>query len=74
MAGRTFPFTIFYVNEMGKSLPVQSKFTVPSAPKIPTGAIKIPTQTKAPKTVLCLKGAQTRTFAATSCPPGWKTA
>jgi len=74
MAGKTFPFTIFYVNEMGKSLPVQSKFTVPPAPKIPTGAIKIPTQTKAPKTVLCLKGAQTRTFAATSCPPGWKTA
>ena len=74
MAGKTFPFTIFLTNEVGKSLPVQSKFSIPAGPKIPTGTVKIPVQTKAPKTVLCLKGAQTRTFAATSCPPGWKTA
>jgi hypothetical protein len=74
MAGKTFPFTIFLANEAGKSLPVQSKFSIPAAPKIPSGTIKLPTQTKAPKTVLCLKGSQTRTFAANSCPPGWKSA
>jgi hypothetical protein len=72
MAGKTFPFTIYYANEAGKSQPVQGKLLVPAAPKIPTGTIKLPTQTKAPKTVLCLKGSQTRTFAANSCPPGWK--
>ena len=72
MAGKTFPFTIFLANTAGKSLPVQSKFSIPAAPKIPSGTIKLPTQTKAPKTVLCLKGSQTRTFAANSCPPGWK--
>ena len=74
MAGKTFPFTIFLANTAGKSLPVQSKFSIPAAPKIPSGTIKLPTQTKAPKTVLCLKGSQTRTFAANSCPPGWKSA
>jgi hypothetical protein len=74
MAGKTFPFTIYYANEAGKSQPVQGKLLVPAAAKIPTGTIKLPTQTKAPKTVLCLKGSQTRTFAANSCPPGWKSA
>ena len=74
MAGKTFPFTIFLANTAGKSLPVQSKFSIPAAPKIPSGSIKLPTQTKAPKTVLCLKGSQTRAFAANSCPPGWKSA
>ena len=74
MAGKTFPFTIYYANEAGKSQPVQGKLLVPAAPKIPSGTIKLPTQTKAPKTVLCLKGSQTRTFAANSCPPGWKSA
>lgn len=74
MAGKTFPFTIFLANETGKSQPVQGKLTVPSAPKIPSGSIKLPTQTKAPKTIFCVKGSQTRTFAAKACPPGWKTA
>jgi len=74
MAGKTFPFTIYFANEAGKSQPVQGKLAVPTAPKIPSGTIKLPTQTKAPKTVLCLKGSQTRTFAANSCPPGWKSA
>ena len=74
MAGKTFPFTIYYANEAGKSQPVQGKLLVPAAPKIPSGTIKLPTQTKAPKTVLCLKGSQTRTFAANGCPPGWKSA
>ncbi len=74
MGGKTFPFTIYFANEVGKSQPVQGKLFVPAAPKIPSGTIKLPTQTKAPKTVLCLKGSQTRTFAANSCPPGWKNA
>lgn len=74
MAGKTFPFTVYLANEAGKSEPVQSKLTVPAAPKIPSGAINIPSQTKAPKTIFCIKGSQTRTFAAKSCPPGWKNA
>ena len=74
MVGKTFPFTVYFSNEAGKSQPVQGKLNVPSAPAIPSGTIKLPTQTKAPKTVLCLKGSQTRTFAANSCPPGWKSA
>jgi len=74
MVGKTFPFTVYFLNEIGKSQPVQGKLNVPSAPQIPSGTIKLPTQTKAPKTVLCLKGSQTRAFAANSCPPGWKSA
>ena len=74
MAGKKLPVTIYLSNEAGDSKPVQTLIVIPSAPKIPSGTIKLPTQTKAPKTVLCLKGSQTRTFAANSCPPGWKSA
>lgn len=74
MAGKSFPFTVYLANEAGKSQPVQGKLSVPSAPKIPSGVINIPSQTKAPKTIFCIKGSQTRTFAAKSCPPGWKNA
>ena len=74
MAGKKLPVTIYLSNEAGDSKPVQTVIVIPSAPKIPSGTIKLPTQTKAPKTVLCLKGPQTRTFAANSCPPGWKSA
>jgi len=74
MDGKSFPFTVYLVNEAGKSEPVQGKLSVPFTPKIPSGVIKIPSQTKAPKTIFCIKGSQTRTFAAKSCPPGWKNA
>jgi len=74
MAGKKLPVTIYLSNEAGDSKPVQTVIVIPAAPKIPSGTIKLPTQTKAPKTVLCLKGSQTRTFAANSCPPGWKSA
>ena len=74
MAGKKLPVTIYLSNEIGDSQPVQTTIVVPSAPKIPSGSIKLPTQTKAPKTVFCVKGSQTRTFAASSCPPGWKNA
>jgi len=74
MAGRKLPVTIYVSNEVGDSQPTQTTIVVPSAPKIPSGTIKLPTQTKAPKTIFCIKGSQTRTFAAKSCPPGWKSA
>lgn len=74
MAGKKLPVTIYLSNEVGESQPVQTVIVVPAAPKIPSGTIKVPTATKAPKTIFCVKGAQTRTFAASSCPPGWKTA
>ena len=74
MAGKKLLVTIYLSNEAGDSKPVQTVIVVPAAPKIPSGTIKLPTQTKAPKTVLCLKGSQTRAFAANSCPPGWKSA
>jgi hypothetical protein len=74
MAGKKLPVTIYLSNEVGDSQPVQTTIVVPSAPKILSGTIKLPTQTKAPKTIFCVKGSQTRTFAAKSCPPGWKTA
>ncbi len=74
MAGKKLPVTIYLSNEVGDSQPVQTVIIVPAAPKIPSGSIKLPTQTKAPKTIFCVKGSQTRTFAAKACPPGWKTA
>jgi hypothetical protein len=74
MAGKTFPYTVYFQNEVGKSQPVQSKLVVPAAPKIPSGTFNLPEQTTAPRTIFCVKGSQTRTFAAKSCPPGWKNA
>ena len=74
MAGKKLPVTIFLSNDVGDSQPVQTVITVPSTPKIPSGTIKIPTDTNAPKTIFCVKGSQTRTFAASKCPPGWKNA
>jgi hypothetical protein len=74
MAGKKLPVTIYLSNDVGDSQPVQTVITVPSAPKIPSGTIKIPTDTNAPKTIFCVKGSQTRTFAASKCPPGWKNA
>jgi hypothetical protein len=32
MGGKTFPFTIYFANEVGKSQPVQGKLFVPAAP------------------------------------------
>ena len=72
MAGKNLAVTIYLANEIGESQPVQTTIVVPSPPKIPTGSVKLPTQSKAPKTIFCSKGSQTRTFAASSCPPGWK--
>jgi hypothetical protein len=74
MAGKTFSYTVYFQNEVGKSQPVQNKLVVPAAPKIPSGTFKIPSQTTAPRTIFCVKGSQTRTFAASKCPPGWKNA
>ena len=72
MAGKRLPVTIYLSNQAGDSLPAQITILVPAAPKLPSGTIKLPTQTKAPKTIFCIKGPQTRTFAASNCPPGWK--
>jgi hypothetical protein len=74
MAGKKLPVTIYLSNEIGESKPVQSIITVPSPTKISTGTVKIPSQTSTTKTIFCVKGSQTRTFAASKCPPGWKTA
>ena len=74
MAGKTFSYTVYFQNEVGKSQPVQNKLVVPAAPKIPSGTFKIPSQNTAPRTIFCVKGSQTRTFAASKCPPGWKNA
>jgi hypothetical protein len=72
MAGKTFPFTIYYENDAGKSAPAAGKISVPAIPKITIDAPKFPTSPGATNTVFCLKGSISRTFAAKSCPPGWK--
>ena len=72
MAGKTFPFTVYYENDAGKSAPAAGKISIPSIPKITIDAPKFPTSPGASNTVFCLKGSISRTFAAKSCPPGWK--
>jgi hypothetical protein len=72
MAGKTFPFTVYYENDAGKSAPAAGKISIPAIPKIKIEAPKFPTPQDATSTVFCLKGSISRTFAAKSCPPGWK--
>jgi hypothetical protein len=72
MAGKTFPFTVFFENEAGKSPPATSKISIPGIPGISAGGIKIPETKAVPNTVFCTKGTISRTFAAKVCPPGWK--
>ena len=72
MAGKSFPFTVYFENEAGKSPPATGKISIPGIPSIPSGEIKIPDSKAVPNTVFCIKGAISRTFAAKTCPPGWK--
>lgn len=72
MAGKTFPFTVYLENDAGKSAPTAGKISVPGIPKITIAAPKVPSQQGAANTVFCLKGSISRTFAAKTCPPGWK--
>lgn len=72
MAGKTFPFTVYYENDAGRSAPAAGKISIPAIPKITIDAPKFPTSPGATSTVFCLKGSISRTFAAKSCPPGWK--
>ena len=72
MAGKTYPYTVFFANDIGKSAAVQGKISVPGLPKISTEGLTIPGRTAVGKTILCSKGSQARSFVAKSCPPGWK--
>lgn len=74
MAGKKLPVFIYLANDAGESSPVQTSISVPSAPKTPTKIAPTPTKPVTPKTVFCVKGSQTRAFAAKNCPPGWKSA
>ena len=71
MAGKKFPVTIYFANELGDSKPLEATLVIPSPPKspsVPNVAIKPPTTQE---TVICVFGNQTRAFAGKSCPPGW---
>lgn len=72
MAGKTLPYTVYFENEAGKSPPATSKISVPGIPNISSGGIKMPDAKAVPNTVFCTKGTISRTFAAKTCPPGWK--
>ena len=69
MAGKKLAVNIYFANEAGESKPVQTVIQVPS---IPTAGFAQPNQMKIPNTIFCNKGSISRTFAAKSCPPGWK--
>lgn len=71
MAGKRYPVTIYLANEKGDSKPLNATLVIPAAPKapsLPSGATNLP---KAPETVICSRGSQTRAFAGDKCPPGW---
>jgi hypothetical protein len=72
MAGKTFPFTVYFENDAGKSAPASGKLSIPAVPRIKIEAPKLPTPKDVSTTVFCLKGSISRTFAAKTCPPGWK--
>lgn len=69
MAGKKLVVNLFLANDAGESQPSQVIIDVPS---IPGASFALPAKPKVPNTIFCTKGSITRTFAATSCPPGWK--
>ena len=69
MAGKKLVVSLFFANEAGESRPAQAIIDVPA---IPTSGFARPNQVKVPNTIFCTKGSISRTFAAKSCPPGWK--
>ncbi len=69
MAGKKIVVNLFLANDAGESQPSQVIIDIPS---IPGASFALPTKPKVPNTIFCTKGSITRTFAATSCPPGWK--
>lgn len=69
MTGKKLVVNLFLANDAGESEPSQVVIDVPS---LPGASFAIPTKPKVPNTVFCTKGSISRTFAATSCPPGWR--
>lgn len=69
MAGKKLVISLYFSNEAGESQPAQATIDVPS---IPISGFARPNQAKVPNTIFCNKGSISRTFAAKSCPPGWK--
>ena len=69
MAGKKLVVSLYFSNEAGESQPAQAIIEVPA---IPTSGFARPNQVKVPNTIFCTKGSISRTFAAKSCPPGWK--
>jgi hypothetical protein len=69
MAGKKLVVSLYFSNEAGESQPAQAIIDVPA---IPTSGFARPNQVKVPNTIFCTKGSISRTFAAKSCPPGWK--
>jgi hypothetical protein len=81
MAGKTAQIAIYLTNAAGPSAPLAGQVTLP--PVIPSGSDTGPqstphsqqTNAAAPgasaSTVKCRKGPTSRTFTASTCPPGW---
>lgn len=72
MAGKNYPVTIFLKNSVGESKPLNATLRIPAAPKAPSIPSGVTVPTKAPETILCKRGSQTRAFAGNKCPPGWE--
>lgn len=69
MAGKRYPIVIYLSNSKGDSRPLEGTLAIPAIKK---PAVKTaPKKPTTPKTVICSRSSQTRTFAGTKCPPGW---
>lgn len=70
-SGKSADIQVISTKDGQNSDPLKRTVKIPVSQKVPT-IVKVPTK-PAPtiKTVICKKGAQTRTFAGKSCPPGW---
>lgn len=69
MIGKKYNVTIFLRNNKGESKPLISILSIPGATKKISSPI--PSKISTPKTVICVRNTQARTFEGTLCPPGW---
>ena len=71
MVGKKYAVTIFLENSKGESKPLLGTISIPGAAK-PTKIAATTPKPAAPKTVICVRNNQTRTFEGVLCPPGWE--
>lgn len=71
MIGKKFPVNIYLANAKGPSKVLEAVLPIPR-PASSSALLPPAPKPSVPKTVICTRASQTRTFSGQKCPPGWE--